>query len=129
MKLDIHKLENAAQVLLGHSVQWRVHGRDFAGMDCMGVLLWLYGEAGVCLPDPMSRDTATVLKSDLAALFTRIVTPQYGCVAVYADTAQRPIAHLGVLFGDQVVHAVEDRGVIATPWRKLRPTAFYRLHA
>lgn len=116
-------------MLLAHAVRWKVHGRDFNGMDCMGVLIYLYREAGVTLPDPMSRHPAEVLRSAIYKHFEKLPTlhPEYGCVASYYDGQKVNQPHLGVVFGDQVVHAVESRGVVATRWRLLKPAAFYRL--
>lgn len=98
---------------------WKLLGREPAGLDCLGMVLWLYAQAGVDLPDPaLSRGEMTDAPM-LAERFSRLpdhATPETGDVVQFA-TGQYG-THLAIYFDGNLLQATEDHGVVQVPLKR-----------
>ena len=82
-------------------VPFRLHGRDLAGMDCVGLVAWAW-DVGAPTGYALRASPAARIARELAALgFVRGEGP--GAVVIVAPGPGQ--LHLGISTGDGVVHA------------------------
>jgi len=87
-------------------VPFKLDGRDLAGMDCWGVVLWVYERLGVALPDPCSTDRITCEASPVFHSFRSIPFAEIAPRDVLRFDASGSARHLGVfLGGGRILHA------------------------
>lgn len=117
---------------------WRDHGRDHDGVDCWGLVRLVYRERwGLDLDgyDGVYASAGEVAAID-AAIRTAAVSPTWmridrpieGDVALYRRG--RAEAHVGLVIGERLLHAVEPFGVrlelLATPRLACRLVGYHR---
>lgn len=107
-------------------------GRDQTGLDCWGVVLWLYANQGIVLRDPfrwvgqadVKREQGASAEAWIAQQFNRwqrVDDPVVGCVVAFRDVDGSAV-HVGVLVEEGfVVHALRTCGVVRSrlsrpPW-------------
>jgi cell wall-associated NlpC family hydrolase len=98
---------------------WKLLGRDRDGIDCLGMVLYLYGQAGINLPDPaLSRGEASDAPS-LYSLFRPLGSSE---IPEIGDVVQFPTGeygtHLCVYHDGNLLQATEPHGVVQVPFRR-----------
>lgn len=99
---------------------WRLLGRDpKTGLDCLGMVLWLYGEAGIVLPDPALSQGTLEDAPQLAAHFSAL---QNDYLRELGDVIQFPTGrfgtHLAIHLDGNLLQATEEHGVVQVPFKR-----------
>lgn len=114
-------------------IPFKVHGRDFNGIDCWGLdILYFKHFFNINLPDYNyeSLDEREFIKTQILKekMLEKIDKPQENCIIEI--TKNRYAIHTGVYLGEgQFIHATEDFGVIIEPLSryKTRIRGFYKV--
>lgn len=104
---------------------WRALGRGPGAFDCWGLVLWVYGAAGLVAGDfdpEVGNRTETLSEARQSAgngLWERIARPEPYCLVLLGRggvTSHVAIYHPTGIF----YHAIEGHGVVAHPERWIR---------
>lgn len=98
---------------------WRLLGRGPDGVDCLGMVLWLYAQVGVTLPDPTLTSGTFADALELASFFHRVPPgepPRIGDVVQFP--AGKYGTHLAVYMDGNLMQANEDNGVFQLPFKR-----------
>jgi cell wall-associated NlpC family hydrolase len=98
---------------------WKLLGRDPSGLDCLGMVLYLYGKAGIALPDPALTFGHLEDAPTLAGFFAPIPDAE---LRALGDVVQFPTGafgtHLAVYWDGNLLQATEAHGVVQLPFRR-----------
>lgn len=120
-------MDESLSKLIG--ITWKVHGRDYSGVDCGGLVILasrvLYG---LTVPDMWEYNeennlqTAREAVNDLSLFADPIEAAEDGAIAV---VKLRNITHYGLVVGDRLLTVFEST---SSHLRRLPPRAdFYRI--
>lgn len=106
------KIEKSADSLLG--TPFVVFGRDRKGIDCLGVVIYIYREClGIKIPDFLTEKPEEVMDHPLMKLFRKAEIPEDGDVVEFLNGSGA--SHVGIFCDRKIIHAAEKTGVIITP--------------
>lgn len=114
-----------AQARAFKGAQWRHRGRTPHGMDCLGLVLLTARACGMVWPDRLRYPLAPFdegLAEELQDLFgDPVADMQPGDLALIRLPRHPVAAHLAIIAGDTMIHALSDCGVcehrITDAWR------------
>jgi cell wall-associated NlpC family hydrolase len=111
------------------------HGREpETGLDCYGLVICIYRDMGITLPDPVYADTeiqtnkrvGESLKSAIPNV--RLTEPEPGCIIEFSVFGEP--SHIGIYIGgNDFIHSSRTTGVVVDKlfrWQK-RVKGYYRV--
>ena len=100
--------------------KYKLHGRTLEeGLDCWGVVLMLYKDDGINLPDPVYGTTGDFPQvadklGSLNSIFKKIEYPTEKCIIMIKVHGLN--SHCGVYIGDgYFIHSTFSQGVVIEP--------------
>ncbi len=97
---------------------YKLGGRGPDVFDCWGVVLWVYRQLGISLPDAWCSDTS---KAEQLRTFRRGAAPlripfdEVFSPNTYDLVMDAHKGHIGVMLGNRVLHATQTHGVSIVP--------------
>ena len=116
-------------------VPYKDRGRTASGFDCYGLVMRVFADHGVNLPDygVSCEETPRIVETVRTAkpLWKRLAKPESPClVAMRSDEDPSMVNHVGVHLKGQIYHVLKKTGVMcfkpSHPLFRQRITGYYR---